>query len=106
MTTTLFDMVVLNDLDRYHLVMDVIDRVPGLLFRAAHVRQAMRDRRSSTRRTSPSMGTTGRKCGTGDGRTREPRYSRGTDAVAARAAALLDGKLASAFGARVRELKR
>ncbi len=45
-TTTPFDMVVLNDLDRYHLVMDVIDRVPGLLSRAPHVRQAMRDRRS------------------------------------------------------------
>jgi hypothetical protein len=29
-TTTAFDMVMLNDLDRYHLVMDVIDRVPGL----------------------------------------------------------------------------
>ena len=29
-TTTPFDMVMLNDLDRYHLVMDVIDRVPGL----------------------------------------------------------------------------
>ena len=29
-TTTPFDMVMLNDLDRFHLVMDVIDRVPGL----------------------------------------------------------------------------
>ncbi|HLC41211.1 MAG TPA: phosphoketolase family protein [Methylomirabilota bacterium] len=44
-TTTPFDMVVRNDLDRYHLVMDVIDRVPGLGYRAAHVKQAMRDRR-------------------------------------------------------------
>jgi xylulose-5-phosphate/fructose-6-phosphate phosphoketolase len=43
-TTTPFDMTVLNDLDRFHLVMDVIDRVPGLGSRAAHVRQAMRDR--------------------------------------------------------------
>ena len=42
-TTTPFDMAVLNDLDRCHLVMDVIDRVPGLLSRYAHVKQAMRD---------------------------------------------------------------
>ena len=33
-TTTPFDMVMLNDLDRFHLVMDVIDRVPGLGERA------------------------------------------------------------------------
>jgi xylulose-5-phosphate/fructose-6-phosphate phosphoketolase len=44
-TTTPFDMVVRNDLDRYHLVMDVIDRVPGLGYQAAHVKQAMRDKR-------------------------------------------------------------
>ena len=42
-TTTPFDMVVRNDLDRYRLVMDVIDRVPGLGVRAAHVRQQMAD---------------------------------------------------------------
>jgi xylulose-5-phosphate/fructose-6-phosphate phosphoketolase len=44
-TTTPFDMVMLNDLDRFHLVMDVIDRVPGLATRAAHVRQLMADER-------------------------------------------------------------
>ena len=43
-TTTPFDMVVLNDMDRYHLVMDVIDRVPSLGYRAAHLRQRMRDK--------------------------------------------------------------
>ncbi len=43
-TTTPFDMVVLNDLDRFHLVMDVADRVPALAARAAHIKQAMRDR--------------------------------------------------------------
>ena len=43
-TTTPFDMVVRNDLDRFHLVMDVIDRVPDLGYRAAHVRQFMRDK--------------------------------------------------------------
>jgi xylulose-5-phosphate/fructose-6-phosphate phosphoketolase len=44
-TTTPFDMVMLNDLDRYHLVMDVIDRLPGLGVRAAHLRQRMVDER-------------------------------------------------------------
>jgi xylulose-5-phosphate/fructose-6-phosphate phosphoketolase len=44
-TTTPFDMVMLNDLDRFHLVMDVIDRVPSLGSKAAHVRQAMADER-------------------------------------------------------------
>ncbi|NOT21250.1 MAG: phosphoketolase family protein [Nitrospiraceae bacterium] len=44
-TTTPFDMAVLNDLDRFHLVMDVIDRVPKLGPLAAHTRQAMQDKR-------------------------------------------------------------
>ena len=44
--TTPFDMVVRNDLDRFRLVMDVIDRVPGLGSRAAHVRQQMVDARA------------------------------------------------------------
>jgi xylulose-5-phosphate/fructose-6-phosphate phosphoketolase len=48
-TTTPFDMVMLNDLDRYHLVMDVIDRVPGLGSKAAHVRQLMADKRVQAR---------------------------------------------------------
>ena len=48
-TTTPFDMVMLNDLDRYHLVIDVIDRVPGLATRAAHLRQAMVDARQRCR---------------------------------------------------------
>ncbi len=43
-TTTPFDMVVLNHLDRYHLVQDVIDRVPSLGYRAAGLRQEMRDK--------------------------------------------------------------
>ena len=42
-TTTPFDMVVINDMDRFHLVMDVIDRVPGLDQRAARLRQLMTD---------------------------------------------------------------
>jgi xylulose-5-phosphate/fructose-6-phosphate phosphoketolase len=48
-TTTPFDMVMLNDLDRYHLVLDVIDRVPGLASRAGHVRQLMVDKRLQAR---------------------------------------------------------
>jgi xylulose-5-phosphate/fructose-6-phosphate phosphoketolase len=48
-TTTPFDMVMLNDLDRFHLVMDVIDRVPGLGSRAALLRQRMADARLAAR---------------------------------------------------------
>ena len=44
-TTTPFDMVMRNDLDRFHLVMDVIDRVPGLAASAGRVRQEMADKR-------------------------------------------------------------
>ena len=43
-TTTPFDMCVLNDLDRFHLVSDVIDRVPKLGARAAYAKQAIRDK--------------------------------------------------------------
>ncbi len=48
-TTTPFDMVMLNDLDRFHLVMDVIDRVPGLAESAAVLRQRMEDARLAAR---------------------------------------------------------
>jgi xylulose-5-phosphate/fructose-6-phosphate phosphoketolase len=43
-TTTPFDMVVRNDLDRFHLVGDVIDRVPGLQATAAYAKQTIRDK--------------------------------------------------------------
>ncbi len=48
-TTTPFDMVMLNDLDRYHIVMDVIDRVPGVSERYAWLRQEMTDARINAR---------------------------------------------------------
>ena len=43
-TTTPFDMAVLNDLDRFHLVLDVLDRVPSLGATADHARQSIRDK--------------------------------------------------------------
>ena len=43
-TSTPFDMCVMNDIDRFHLVGDVIDRVPKLGARAAYAKQAIRDR--------------------------------------------------------------
>jgi xylulose-5-phosphate/fructose-6-phosphate phosphoketolase len=42
-TTTPFDMVVLNELDRFHLAIEVIERVPGLGVAAAYVKQQFRD---------------------------------------------------------------
>jgi xylulose-5-phosphate/fructose-6-phosphate phosphoketolase len=55
-TTTPFDMVMLNDLDRFHLVIDVIDRVPGLGGRAARLRQDMVDRRLRARMYTREQG--------------------------------------------------
>jgi xylulose-5-phosphate/fructose-6-phosphate phosphoketolase len=55
-TTTPFDMAMLNDLDRYHLVMDVIDRVPGLGERAATLRQRMADTRLRHRAYTRDVG--------------------------------------------------
>jgi xylulose-5-phosphate/fructose-6-phosphate phosphoketolase len=55
-TTTPFDMVMLNDLDRYHLVMDVLDRVPGLGSHTPHLRQEMADRRLRARRWTREHG--------------------------------------------------
>jgi xylulose-5-phosphate/fructose-6-phosphate phosphoketolase len=55
-TTTPFDMVMLNDMDRFHLVMDVIDRVPALGAEAAHVRQWMVDERLRHRAYTREVG--------------------------------------------------
>ncbi|MEK7214092.1 MAG: phosphoketolase, partial [Chloroflexota bacterium] len=43
-TTTPFDMVVQNDIDRFHLAMDVVDRVPALRDAATYLKQELRDR--------------------------------------------------------------
>jgi xylulose-5-phosphate/fructose-6-phosphate phosphoketolase len=55
-TTTPFDMVMMNDLDRYHLVMDVLDRVPGLGPAHASLRQDMVDRRLEARAYTRTYG--------------------------------------------------
>jgi xylulose-5-phosphate/fructose-6-phosphate phosphoketolase len=55
-TTTPFDMVMLNDLDRFHLVMDVIDRVPSLGASAAEVRAEMVARRDEARAHTREVG--------------------------------------------------
>lgn len=55
-TTTPFDMVMMNDMDRFHLAMDVIDRVPGLAARAAHIRQLLSDKRLSCRQYTREHG--------------------------------------------------
>ncbi|WP_425954984.1 phosphoketolase family protein [Xylanimonas sp. McL0601] len=55
-TTTPFDMVMLNDMDRYHLVIDVIDRVPGMASRYAGLRQRMQDARIRARAYTRQFG--------------------------------------------------
>jgi xylulose-5-phosphate/fructose-6-phosphate phosphoketolase len=55
-TTTPFDILMLNDLDRFHLVMDVIDRVPSLGSRAANLRQRMADARLAARQYTREHG--------------------------------------------------
>ena len=70
-TTTPFDMTVMNDLDRFHLVLDVIARVPGLAQSDAGQAHAhyCRDTTGGASRLHPrSMATTCRTCATGGGR--------------------------------------
>jgi xylulose-5-phosphate/fructose-6-phosphate phosphoketolase len=55
-TTTPFDLLMLNDMDRFHLVMDVIDRVPGLGSRVSGLRQQMVDERLRHRAYTREVG--------------------------------------------------
>jgi xylulose-5-phosphate/fructose-6-phosphate phosphoketolase len=55
-TTMSFDMVMLNDMDRFHLVIGVIDRVPGPGARAAQLRQDMVDERLRHRQYTREVG--------------------------------------------------
>jgi phosphoketolase len=72
-TTTPFDMVVLNDLDRFHLVSDVIDRVPGLGgMQPTRSRPSARSS-SNTSSTSPSTAKTCRTFGIGHGVRPRPK---------------------------------
>ena len=66
-TTTPFDMVMLNDLDRYHLVIDVIDHVPSLGSRAGHVRQQMVDAAPQPASTPASTARTPQRSPVGRG---------------------------------------
>ena len=75
-TTTPFDMVMLNDLDRFHLVIDVLDRVPGLEARTAALRQQMVDARLDARRYGREHGEDPRRSPTGCG----PGSRTGTEA--------------------------
>ncbi len=77
-TSTPFDMVMMNDMDRFHLVIDVIDRVPSLQSSAALLRQEMVDARAAARRYTRQYGddipsvrdwTWGGSTGSGEGPT-------------------------------------
>ena len=84
-TTTPFDMCVLNDIDRFHLVNDVIDRVPGLAQRAAYAKQALRDKlvehKEYIRRTGDDMPEIKNWTWGGEGHARQGATSTGGDNV-------------------------
>jgi xylulose-5-phosphate/fructose-6-phosphate phosphoketolase len=73
-TTTPFDMVMLNDLDRFHLVMDVVDRVPGLADAAAGSARTWSTRAFARALGRVSTGRTTPRFATGPGRIRWARY--------------------------------
>ena len=93
-TTTPFDMVMLNDLDRFHLVMDAIDRVPQLGGHAVVDRQAMVDARAEARRHTRETGADlprGHRLGVGNGAVSTQDVLSSTSARAASKLRILDG---------------
>ena len=82
-TTTPFDMVMLNDLDRFHLVIDVIDRVPGLGSSAAACARRWSTPGSRPGSTPASTARTTRRSPAGAGAPRADRSGRGLTAGAA-----------------------
>ncbi len=76
-TTTPFDMTVLNDIDRFHLAMDVIDRVPRLHNTATHQKQLFRNRLIEHKLyIAERVAMTCRRFGTGNGRDENSRSER------------------------------
>ena len=72
-TTTPFDMTVLNELDRFHLVEAVLDFVPGLSARTAHLRQRIRDKLVEHREYIRATARICRRSGSGRGRSDAPQ---------------------------------
>ncbi len=67
-------MAARNDIDRFHLVMDVIDRVPKLGYHAAHIKQLLRDKLIE-HVTSSNFDRTCRKSYNGSGHIKNPARS-------------------------------
>ena len=67
-TTTPFDMVVLNNVDRYQLALDAIRRIPRLADRVEAETARYETTLHATSSTSANTATTCRRCGTGAGR--------------------------------------
>ena len=85
-TTTPFDMAMLNDLDRFHLVIDVIDRLPQLAGKADHLRQEMVDARLRARAYGRAHGRTRPRSATGPGPAESPAWARSSSSTQARRA--------------------
>ena len=73
--TTAFDMTVLNDIDRFHLVMDVIDRVPQIGEKGIYLKQELKDKLIEHKQYIESTARTCRKSETGAGRQESDRHA-------------------------------